>query len=99
MTQNTRDPRSPSGTAPADSDTKSYKQRMGGDDPPAPHGGPSPRLPHERDESARATGNRGNENPTPSDRQISQAGEDVDNGLVDTDRRGVPDDLPNSNKT
>jgi hypothetical protein len=55
-----------------------------------------PRLPHERDESARAKDDRLREKPPPSQKQISQAGEDVERGLVDTDRRGVPNDLPKS---
>jgi len=52
------------------------------------------RLPHKRDESAKATGNRLTEDPTPSGREIKQAGDDVARGLVDTDRRGVPNDVP-----
>jgi hypothetical protein len=77
---------------PADADTRSFQQRMGGKDKgPAPR---SERMPHERDESARATGDRLGENPVPSDRQITQANEDVENGQVDTDRRGVPSDVP-----
>ena len=99
MSRSTPEPRTPPDPQKPDSDTASYKQRMGGDDPPAPRGGASPRLPHERDESASATGDRLDENPTPSDRQISQAGEDVEHGLVDTDRRGVPDDLPKRKTT
>jgi hypothetical protein len=43
---------------------------------------PSPRLPHERDETTQA--------PT-SDRSIMrQAGEDIEQGLVDTDLHGKP---------
>jgi hypothetical protein len=100
MSQKTPKPRDPSGGAKPDTDTASQKQRMGGDDPPAPRGEPhSPRLPHERDESARATGNRLHEDPPPSGGRISQAGEDVKRGLVDTDRRGVPNDVPNRKTT
>ena len=99
MSQSIPEPRTPPDPLKPDSDTASYKQRMGGDDPPAPRGGANPRLPHERDESARATGDRHDENPTPSDRQISQAGEDAEQGLVDTDRRGVPNDLPKRSTT
>ena len=54
----------------------------------------NPRMPHERDESARATGDRLNEQPVPSQRQITDAGKDVESGRVDTDRRGVPNDVP-----
>jgi hypothetical protein len=99
MSKNTRDSRHPSGGVQADMDTKTYKQRMGGDDPPAPRDGPSPRLPHERDESAKATGDRGRENPPPSERQISQAEEDVEEGLVDTERKGIPNDVPTRKRT
>ena len=76
----------------SDTDTASYNQ---------PHGATrdrleqrNPRMPHERDESARATGDRLTENPVPSDRRISDAGNDVEQGRVDTDRRGVPNDVP-----
>jgi hypothetical protein len=99
MSQSIPEPHTPPDPQKSDSDTASYKQRMGGDDPPAPRGGANPRLPHERDESAIATGNRHDEKPMPSDRQISQAGEDAEHGLVDTDRRGVPDDLPKRRTT
>lgn len=80
--------------AAPEADTTSYEQSQG-----APGAGVAPnrrneRAPHERDESARATGNRLAENPVPSDRQISQAHDDVEGGLVDTDRRGIPNDLP-----
>lgn len=51
-------------------------------------------MPHERDESAAPTGSRLDEQPIPSGRKISQAREDVERGLVDTDRRGIPNDLP-----
>ena len=98
MTQNPRKPPPPD-SAKSDTDTASYGQRTGGDDPPAPDHGPSPRLPHERDESARATGDRLGEKPAPSGRRISQAGADVERGLVDTDRRGVPNDVPNRKTT
>ena len=54
----------------------------------------SPRMPHERDESARATGDRLREQPVPSERQITDAENDAERGLVDTDRRGVPNDVP-----
>jgi hypothetical protein len=50
-------------------------------------------LPHERDESARGTGMH--EKPARTGSTIAQAGEDVERGLIDTERRGVPNDLPN----
>ena len=55
---------------------------------------PQPRMPHERDESARATGNRADQDVPPSKKEISQAAEDVESGQRDTDRRGVPNDIP-----
>jgi len=99
MSQKTRESRHSSNAAKPDLDTSSHEQPLGGDDPRTPRPGALPRLPHERDESAGATGDRLRESPTPSDRQISQAGEDVERGLVDTDRRGVPNDVPNSKTT
>lgn len=95
MSRNPREPRTPP-DGKSDVDTMSYPQRVGGDNPPAGRGGPAPRLPHERDESARASGDRRGGKPPPSDRRISQAREDVKRGLVDTERRGVPNDLPNA---
>jgi hypothetical protein len=78
----------------ADRDTSSYEQPQGAPDPATEPNARNPRLPHERDESARAAGDRLKEKPTPSGREISQAHEDVERGLVDTDRRGIPDDIP-----
>ena len=51
-----------------------------------------PRLPHERDESARETGKH--EKPARTGSTIEQAREDVERGLVDTERRGTPNNLP-----
>lgn len=76
------------------SDTVSTEQVQGRPEPGSAPQRRNERLPHERDESARATGQRLNENPTPSDRQISQAGEDIEAGRVDTERRGIPNDIP-----
>lgn len=83
---------------PGDTDTSSYAQPHARDSRAAPNER-KPRLPHERDESAGATGDRLKENPTPSDRQISDAHDDVEAGRVDTDRRGVPSDLPKRSTT
>ena len=58
---------------------------------------PKPRLPHERDESACATGKH--EKPARTGSSIEQAGKDVERGLVDTDRRGVPSDVPKPKST
>ena len=52
------------------------------------------RMPHERDESASTTGNRMDQDPPPSEAQISDAVDDLQAGREDTDLRGVPDDIP-----
>ena len=75
-----------------DTDTSSYEQPQGTRDAPAQPERRNPRLPHEGDESARATGRH--EKPARTGADIAQAAEDVERGLVDTDRRGVPNDLP-----
>jgi hypothetical protein len=54
------------------------------------------KLPHERDQSASDTGNRLDQALPPTAREIEQAHEDVEQGQRDTDRRGVPDDVPSS---
>jgi hypothetical protein len=79
---------------PRDADTHSVTQAWGVGKAPDVADQGAARLPHERDESATATGDRTKEDPTPSKRQITKAGEDVAAGRVDTDRRGVPDDVP-----
>jgi hypothetical protein len=56
--------------------------------------GPSDRmrLPHERDESPRqADPARAPAGPT---EKIEQAARDIERGLVDTERRGTPNDVP-----
>jgi hypothetical protein len=103
MTPNTRN--KPAGSGPRksarrDRDTASYEQRPGGTDVKGTPGSVrSPRQPHERDESARASGDRLKQDPRPSDRQITKAAEDVERGLVDTDRRGIPNDVPKTKST
>jgi hypothetical protein len=77
-----------------DTDTSSFEQLQGAADATSDSRRPQEKLPHERDESARATGNRLDPAAPPSGRQISQAHEDVEEGLIDTDRRGVPNDVP-----
>jgi hypothetical protein len=94
MSKKRHDQSRPNGRAPADADTSSYEQSQGAPGPNVAPNRPSERLPHERDESARATGDRLKEKPIPSDGRITQARKDVEEGLVDTDRRGVPNDLP-----
>ena len=76
-----------------DTDTSSYAQPHA-PDPGTAQNQRNDKTPHERDESARSTGNRLDQQVAPSRRQISQAHDDVESGQVDTDRRGVPDDIP-----
>lgn len=78
-------------------DTSTFDQAQG-QDRGSTAGRRAEKLPHERDESARDTGNRLDEPIPPSDRQISQAYEDIERGLKDTDRRGIPDDVPGSRR-
>ena len=54
------------------------------------------RLPHESDESARGTGKH--EKPARTGSDMGRAGKDVERGLVDTERRGIPNDLPSRNR-
>jgi hypothetical protein len=83
------------GTPPGD--TASYEQFQG-----STRTDSTPRkvekAPHERDESATDTGNRLDEAQPPTAREITQAHDDIESGLEDTDRRGVPDDVPGSRK-
>lgn len=90
------DERGKAGEPVSDADTASYSQPQGESRSLDQR---NPRMPHERDESARATGERRTENPVPSDRQISDAGSDVEQGRVDTDRRGVPNDVPGGSRS
>ena len=85
----------PDGAA-SDTDTSTIAQPQGAADAATPAQRPNERLPHERDESARATGDRLKENPPPSNPQITQAHRDVEAGRIDTDRRGIPNDVPKS---
>jgi hypothetical protein len=94
MRKKTHDQSRPHGRAAPDTDTSSFEQSQGAPGPHVAPNRPNEPMPHERDESASATGNRLKEKPVPSERQITQAREDVERGLVDTDRRGVPSDLP-----
>jgi len=95
MRHKPQDPARPRDPADINADTSSIEQLQGSPDAGArPATRRSPRVPNERDESAEATGNRLNENPIPSDRKISQAGEDVKAGRMDTERRGIPNDVP-----
>lgn len=49
--------------------------------------------PHERDESP-ASEITGQSSVDPRRDDIEQASEDIERGLVDTDRRGTPNDIP-----
>lgn len=94
MTRKTADP---SSTDPRRSDTATYSQTRGGArDTPEPNRRDS-RMPHERDESARATGDRLQEDPVPSDEQMTDALDDIRSGRKDTDRTGTPNDVPTRN--
>ncbi|MDB5866922.1 MAG: hypothetical protein JWO70_4728 [Betaproteobacteria bacterium] len=91
----TRKDHSPStGHGEHDADTSSYAQDHGTQGGKAAANRRNDKMPHERDESARSTGNRMDEQVPPSKRQISDAEKDVEAGRVDTDRRGVPSDVP-----
>ena len=81
-----------------DTDTSSFEQLHGTQDPKSTPNRRYEKMPHERDESARARDDRMNESAPPSDRQISQAQKDIANGQVDTDRRGTPNDVPGERK-
>jgi hypothetical protein len=81
-----------------DTDTSSFEQLHGTQDPKTTPNRPYEKMPHERDESARPSDDRMNEPAPPSGRQISQAQKDVAAGKVDTDRRGVPNDVPGGGK-
>ena len=77
-----------------DFDTSSQSEPQGAGKP----GQAQPRLPHERDESATATGNRMDEAPPPSSRRISEARKNAEEGQLDTDRRGIPNDIPSKRR-
>ena len=104
MTEKTRKPPRPDAESKdgtkSGTDTASYEQLHGATDA---HGAPGklryPQQPHERDESASPSADRLKQERPPSDHQISQAAEDVESGRVDTDRRGVPSDVPKSKPT
>jgi len=54
---------------------------------------PGAKEPHERDESP-ASEITGQSSVDPRRDDIEQASEDIERGLVDTDRRGTPNDIP-----
>lgn len=75
-------------------DTSSYEQVQGADIEPAGLNRRNEKTPNERDESAQTTPSTRKEDVRISDEKITQAHEDITKGLLDTDRRGVPDDIP-----
>jgi hypothetical protein len=77
----------------SDTDTSSYDQSQGGHDQRRPQGR-NPKMPHERDESAVSNATPDNQRRPPSKDRVEQAHKDLQRGLVDTDRRGTPDDIP-----
>ena len=79
--------------ARGDSDTTPVEQRLG-DDKPGADNRAVPRMPHERDESADATGSRLDESPVPSEKHMEDAIEDLKSGRRDTERKGIPSDVP-----
>jgi hypothetical protein len=85
------EPRRAVGTRPGD--TASYEHVQGSE---AADSRTLEKMPFERDESASDTGNRLDEALPPSAREIEQAHDDIEQGMQDTDRRGVPDDVPSS---
>lgn len=89
---------SPNEPRQTDTDTSSFEQVHGTQDPRSTPNRRYEKMPHERDESARAGDDRMNESAPPSDRQISQAQKDIADGQVDTDRRGTPSDVPGGRK-
>ena len=99
MQQKPEDPQPSLKRSDDDTDTASYAQPHGAPERNNPPHRRDERMPHERDESAEATGDRLEEDPVPSDRQISEAQKDVEAGRVDTDRRGVPSDVPTAKPT
>ncbi|MGZ5121916.1 MAG: hypothetical protein ACXWCY_22340 [Burkholderiales bacterium] len=80
----------------SDADTSSYGQLQGGRNR-SRRGERNPKMPHERDESARS--NAPDDQPQPASKgRVEQAHDDVNRGLIDTDRRGTPDDIPADEK-
>ncbi|HWI15943.1 MAG TPA: hypothetical protein VNT02_16875 [Burkholderiales bacterium] len=59
---------------------------------------PGAKQPHERDESPESQPT-GSSSSDPRRDDIGQASEDIERGLVDTDRRGTPDDIPHQEHT
>lgn len=82
----------------ADADALRQQPQSGAPDANATARLPGAKQPHERDESpeSQPTGS----SPTdPARADMGQASEDIERGLVDTDRRGTPDDIPHQEQT
>lgn len=77
-------------------DTSSYEQLQGAPIARADLNRRNEKTPNERDESAQTTPSTRKEDAPESDERISQAHEDISKGLLDTDRRGIPDDVPHN---
>jgi hypothetical protein len=95
MSANTQDRNSGRAPATPAGDTASYEQVQGSTRTDSTDR-KLEKMPHERDESASDTGNRLDEALPPTAREITQAHQDIEEGQQDTDRRGVPDDVPGS---
>jgi hypothetical protein len=95
MPSKTRDTIRPESRSKGPGETETFEQLSGSTDPRSTNRR-NERMPHERDESAKATGNRLDQPAPPSEAEISQAHDDAESDQVDTDRRGVPNDVPGS---
>jgi hypothetical protein len=71
---------------------RQQRSRTDGTEPEQRPSERAPRLPHERDESLDS--GPGHQAPRGPTEVIEQAAADVRRGLVDTERRGTPSDLP-----
>ncbi|MES2561325.1 MAG: hypothetical protein V4637_01215 [Pseudomonadota bacterium] len=79
-------------------DTGSYSQLQGAHIKRADRNRRNDKTPNERDESAQTTPSKRKEDAPQSDEQINQAYEDISKGLVDTDRHGIADDVPDARR-
>jgi hypothetical protein len=95
MSVKTRSAKPRTARATARGDTATYQQPEGSTRASAENRKVE-KMPHERDQSASDTGNRLDQAVPPTEREMTQAHDDVESGLQDTDRRGVPDDIPDS---
>jgi hypothetical protein len=91
------DPKQPEDIA-KEVDTASFEHQEGATEGESQPERRLPRMPHERDQSVRGTGSRLDETPPPSEAEIRQAVDDIESGRIDTDRRGIPDDVPGSKR-